>query len=843
MQTNAFASLSLAHLSSPCRLLASACCPDKDLVLLVTQVGLSEGLNLYKNNGIKVWEVDPSDNIIDVAWSPDGRSIAVTHAHYLKIHSLQDGRVEGILSIRPSGGPMSISSVWWHSQEKPVRNSSIPDIFQRDDIVTGSARSLLQALPLLDNIQDDTPKASAIDLFAFQGSQTGVGSQTDIPKVIKAWPTLKLDLMSASMGSANPVLHADSAGGEVADDADDANVNSILVAVDGTGRMHCFLDGSYPLGAANVGGSLSISSLYKHPKRPTFYAYPCQTSPLLTSTALEAVTIDVPLLQQRQVRDMAKLSSIVRQLSWYIMRIVKEMYVSWFGSDTVQAARDMGPKWIQGLKARRQVFVVSDYDPILDITTLLLTGRASDQLADYLGSNGESMSERASCAAIGLHRWEGTVVESLMMLRDFSEKRLAPACQRIHLVLEEVQGWSKLPEYALFELQSDDLATCIEHCNRAIILAAWLAAAARREFTRFREFMSWLRFEILSANPNNDVLSPVIRHDILEVNKYFMSGLVVSPIDKWFMGPVPHFSPRDLGINNGSDSSLSDVLKRTQDLLDNTKQMAWRPNVKQRNLNHIDRNIVSLIQELVSQCQRVFLRAAGATGRSARITVGAKAFDERVVNTRANLKIRERTSIEDNNGNAHLLQYLVIPSLSAEGPTFLCLARVEYGSEKAPDGVVEVCLLECCIENEDGSKEELEVLEAEFFDDEYVVIVYRLRGEDGGTFIATVGYNDLGYQGLLCDGEYVRMHLRENLMDDVVSRWRTGQMESVRIPIKRCRRLAGCQAGEVALAVNGRKGRRVACVIGGNRMMMEVIDLEGEDAEGEENAEISMADE
>ncbi len=61
----------------------------------------------------------------------------------------------------------------------------------------------------------------------------------------------------------------------------------------------------------------------------------------------------------------------------------------------------------------------------------------------------------------------------------------------------------------------------------------------------------------------------------------------------------------------------------------------------------------------------------------------------------------------------------------------VCLARVQYGSEEPPDALVEVCLLECCIENEDGSKEELNVLEAEFFDDECVVIVYRLRGEDG----------------------------------------------------------------------------------------------------------------
>ncbi len=210
-----------------------------------------------------------------------------------------------------------------------------------------SLESLLTAL---------TVHISAVDLFAFQGSHTGVDSQTDTPEVIKTWPTLELDLTSASMGSANPDLHVDSAIGEVPDDADDANVNSILVALDSVGRMHCFLDGSYPLGTANVGGSLSVSSLYKHPKRPTFYAYPCQTSILLTSTALETVTIDIPLLQQRQVRDMAKLSTIVRQLSWYIMRLGKEMNVSWFGSDTVQAARDMGAKWIQGLKARRQAF-------------------------------------------------------------------------------------------------------------------------------------------------------------------------------------------------------------------------------------------------------------------------------------------------------------------------------------------------------------------------------------------------------------------------------------------------------------------------------------------------------
>lgn len=48
------------------------------------------------------------------------------------------------------------------------------------------------------------------------------------------------------------------------------------------------------------------------------------------------------------------------------------------------------------------------------------------------------------------------------------------------------------------------------------------------------------------------------------------------------------------------------------------------------------------------------------------------------------------------------------------------------------------------------------------------------------------------------------------------------------------RTLAGCAEGGVALAVNGRVGRRVACVLGGEGTAMEVLDMEGEEEEEEE---------
>lgn len=73
-----FASLAAVHLPSVCRLLASACCPDKDLLVLVSRLGGRDRMSLWKMQGSKTWEVDvgtddkSSEQIVGLAWSPDG---------------------------------------------------------------------------------------------------------------------------------------------------------------------------------------------------------------------------------------------------------------------------------------------------------------------------------------------------------------------------------------------------------------------------------------------------------------------------------------------------------------------------------------------------------------------------------------------------------------------------------------------------------------------------------------------------------------------------------------------------------------------------------------------------
>jgi anaphase-promoting complex subunit 4 len=79
MEGNAFASVALLQLPSACRLLASACSPDKDLVALISRLGGKDRLSLWKMQGSKKWDVDvsleentSSESIVGLAWSPSG---------------------------------------------------------------------------------------------------------------------------------------------------------------------------------------------------------------------------------------------------------------------------------------------------------------------------------------------------------------------------------------------------------------------------------------------------------------------------------------------------------------------------------------------------------------------------------------------------------------------------------------------------------------------------------------------------------------------------------------------------------------------------------------------------
>ena len=195
----------------------------------------------------------------------------------------------------------------------------------------------------------------------------------------------------------------------------DYDLNTFLMVSDDQGHLHAFMDGSYPQGMISLcsdASEMSVASVFFESTHQTFLAHPQVQTDMGARTDLYPTTVHLPLLEKRDARDMGRLSSTARELVWYVMRVIKDMRVVWFGSEVLGGARELGPKWIRALETRqkekfgrswacvdfeKRVITPSVADdepnPLLDLTCLLVTGRASDALADFLGSS-EQMSER-----------------------------------------------------------------------------------------------------------------------------------------------------------------------------------------------------------------------------------------------------------------------------------------------------------------------------------------------------------------------------------------------------------------------------------------------------------------
>lgn len=848
MEHDAFASLAVLQLSSPCRLLPPACCPDKDLVVLVSRLAGRDRLTLWKMQGTKKWDIEVEcdessvESVSALAWSPCGQTIAVSHGFSrVTLHSVQDGRIERSLTIPASSHNSEqqhrITGAWWFPGCRDLPRSTIPDIFKRNEINTGSALSILKVLPLLDPLREEDHKLTATDLFAFQGTQTGAALKSSIPEVISDWPSL---LPDPSLASLCPPILIDEQGKTAKEPQINVSAedeNSLLVIGDDNGKLHCFLDGSYYLGPISTLPSTVPTAVFKDPKQPLFLLHPQASASDFLSATFAPVSVDLPLLASHRIRDFARLSSAARELMWYVMRAIEDLREVWFGSGSLTGAREAGPKWIQLLETRlRDQFGQKEPSAILELTGLLVAGLCSEGLSDFLSSS-EQMSERA------LQKWESTVTDALIKLRDFSTLRLVPAFQRLHIIFEEVRGWSLIPQFVMFGFNTDDITHCLSSLKQGIFIANLLAFQARGELGSFKHFLSFLRYEIALAGNSPETRSPP-EHDILEVNHYLMSGLKTSQIDRWFTGPAPKFDPGDLGLPRHSTDTnkvLEEALEQAHTALQDPSQTSWQPKVSTADKSHLDRNLWVLVHDLAVRCQRVFAHVSKATARSAIVSSsgGATPFQVEASETASSGAcqfVRERIVQRNEPGNH--LQHLAIYLASEMRPLF-CLTRTPYA--KCAAGVplqIDVTVMECSIAgHEPGNVTDVHLCNAEFFDDEILVIVYKVRGTDGPMFAATVHYSALEYQ-TRSEG-YVNSPARKDMIANVLQRLNEGHLLLKPIPIKRRRQLTACRDGSVSLAVNGRVGRRVVCILDGDGTTMDILDMEGdEDMEAEDESEM-----
>lgn len=182
-------------------------------------------------------------------------------------------------------------------------------------------------------------------MFSFQDTPS-TSKREELPEAIAAWPTLPPNFIAASIQPVDAPGEQDSGQHGDPEASDNPRLGSLLAVSDDTGHVHCFLDGSYPLGAVLVEADSTTSSLQKDTQSPVLLSH--QRSRSGKTTLLPAL-VELPLLNTRIPRDMARLSTTARELVWYAMRIMDEMHATWFGSGTQLGAREPGTRWLKTL--------------------------------------------------------------------------------------------------------------------------------------------------------------------------------------------------------------------------------------------------------------------------------------------------------------------------------------------------------------------------------------------------------------------------------------------------------------------------------------------------------------
>jgi anaphase-promoting complex subunit 4 len=256
-----------------------------------------------------------------------------------------------------------------------------------------------------------------------------------------------------------------------------------------------------------------------------------------------------------------------------------------------------------------------------------------------------------------LTKWENSVSEALSKIITYAERRLHPACQRAHLLLEELIAIFRmqevLPPNHLSEVSKekvDSATSLLRKVSLLLYLGTGLAMKAREELGRFKEFVMWLRHgerdelhNILTyrsietqraQNSANEAQgTPVFKHDPSDVTRYLESGLVVSEVDRWFEGDEPGDEVLTTFMN---PISCPGLLLKTLDRVENLLQ-GGEDSVRTSRYHRVrvidylqpsvpfdrkaeDKNMLALVQTLTQGCSHLFQDVSHSVTASTQIT-------------------------------------------------------------------------------------------------------------------------------------------------------------------------------------------------------------------------------
>ncbi|PTU22891.1 hypothetical protein P175DRAFT_0499432 [Aspergillus ochraceoroseus IBT 24754] len=560
-------------LPAKCKAGMLAYCPTMDLIAVVTE---DDELRVFRLNGQRVFggsfkgdpyldEDDGGGEIRGLHWKNNGHLLAVACADAtIRVLSAYSGKtVHHYPAYQPlSGTPgepkvadddpdscrvKATTCLGWgvnFTDSKAAQRHlldaagqlSVEDLLSLDDVQPSKAAALLKA---------DLPRELAL-----------LDMESSLPKLSTLPSTGGDDDVFSSRASIDAIFHP------TTKNTSDA-VDVLLVGFeDGTVHLRifdCFEIGSFQI-AGSLGSDSSQCTILQHASHPlsSTHALVATTS---DSSSLHLVTLDLRFITRsgRYLSLLAHKTTQLQNLLRYIGQVQRQIELEW------KNAQELPARYMRSVNQDLEEKCHCDF--VTAAYHLVVTGDCFEPLREFLV---DIVGER------GHKRWEKAVMTGYENVRRLTHECLLPALERCEVLLSRLIGLSKFQKLSeVLGLETSDLNAIVETLDCLHLLAHHIIINANEELAQFHSFSKWLRHQIdmLSAEPMSQTLEELMeKTDLVEYPrtlKYIRGALTKSSLRQFiqqlpmmgFPRPPPAASD-DKWVPTGQDRSFYDTFKK-----------------------------------------------------------------------------------------------------------------------------------------------------------------------------------------------------------------------------------------------------------------------------------------
>ncbi|CAG7922612.1 unnamed protein product [Penicillium olsonii] len=551
-------------LPAKCKAQTVAYCPTMDLIALATE---DEELRVFRLNGQRVLggsfggdpylgEDEEDGEIRGMAWKGNGRLLAVACGdRTLRIISSYSGKTVNHYPVYQKGEPSSPAQAP-DSTPKPTSvrwSTNFTDSKAAQRHLLDSAGQVSIEDLLTPGVYPS--KAAAVLKVDLPRELALLDIESSLPKLSTLPATGGEDDVFSSRASIDAIFHS------TKDTSDSVDV--ISVGFD-DGTIHLRIFDCFEIGSFSVGSSPGVADscrILRHASHPMSSTHAMLASPAKGEDRgpLELVTMDLRFITKsgRYLSLLASKTTQLQNLLRYIGQVQRQIELEW------KNAQELPARFLRSVNEDLKEKCQCDF--ITACYHLVVTGHCYEPMKEFLV---DIVGER------GHKRWEKAVAGGYENIRRLTHECLLPALERGQVLLGRLVGLSKFHKLSdILGLDKTKLNAIVETLDCLHVLAHRILNHANEELDQFNAFARWLRHEIhiLNSEPLSQTLEELQeKRDLFDVPptvKYITGALTKSALRSFIrqlpmIGVVPPPAPpAGQWLPDGHDRSFYDTFK------------------------------------------------------------------------------------------------------------------------------------------------------------------------------------------------------------------------------------------------------------------------------------------